>query len=119
MDPETKQVFSWLLATTFPPAVTAATVQVAAHQFKEFSRERPRKGWMIDASTVTEYDPSAFPQIQSTLESLAIFGLRYVGFVQPNELARAFVSSMIVPVLRIRGFATPRDAEAWFRRSCV
>lgn len=107
--------------TALPTRVSAESISVAATQFREVSGGvgRVKKGWLVDATDVSDYDPAAFSQIQVSLETLALYGLRYVAFVHPNEIVRGMVASISVPLLRIREFATVRDAEGWFRRSCT
>lgn len=118
MNPETRQVFSWLLATALPETVAQDTLFTAVAQFKELIGTRPKRGWLIDASGVKKYDVSLIQQIQDALGHLAMYGLFYVAIVHPNEMVRAVIAEIKAPVVKIRTFETRRDAEGWFQRSC-
>lgn len=114
----TWEVFSWLLATKLPPKITATVIQQVAAEFLFETTTKRRVGWLIDGSSVVDYEPNAAEQIKAKLEALACHGLRFVAFVHPNSLIRVVVLNVAVSGIVFRGFETFREAEGWFRRRC-
>lgn len=111
----TREVFSWLAATKLPAKITRENIDAVA---QEFIAGKPRLGWLIDGSSVVDYDSDVVDHIRIRLGALSRHGLRYVAFVHPNSLIRSVVLNVVVPGVVLRGFETARDAEGWFRKRC-